>query len=118
MTVADDIFLTLKTLVASRVFEEFAPFGTACPYIVYSQVGGDALSFLEGTLPDKKNGRMQIDVYAKTRQERSSIALQVESAMSAAPAFQSRAMGAAINNYEPDTLIYSSMQDFSVFSTR
>ena len=36
----------------------------------------------------------------------------------AASAFQARAVGAPISTYEPDTKLYGSMQDFSVWSLR
>ena len=118
MTIEADLFNTLKTLVANRVYPDLAPIGTPRPFITYSQVGGEALAFLENTLPDKKNGRFQIDVYADSRAVCAAVALQVETVMTAAAAFQARAMGAPVSGYEPDVLICSSMQDFSVWSAR
>ena len=118
MTSEADIFTALKTLVADRVYPDLAPIGTARPFIVYAQVGGEALAFLENTLPDKKNGRFQIDVFADSRSACEAVALQVETAMTAAAAFQARAIGAPVSGYEPDVLIFSSMQDFSIWSTR
>lgn len=118
MTIEADIFNTLKALVANRVYPDLAPIGTARPFIVYSQVGGEALSFLERALPDKKNGRFQLDVFADSRTACAAVALQAEAAMAAATGFQAGAMSAPVSSYEPDVLIYGSMQDFSVFSAR
>jgi hypothetical protein len=118
MTVEADIFNTLKALVANRVFPDLAPLNTPRPFITYSQVGGEALAFLSGPLPDKKNGRFQIDVYADSRAACAAVALQVESAMAAAAAFQCTAIGAPVSTYEPDVLIFGSQQDFSIWSTR
>ena len=118
MTTESDLYNTLKALVVNRVYPDLAPIGTARPFITYSQVGGEALAFLENTLPDKKNGRFQIDVYADSRAVCSAVALQIEAVMTAAVAFQARAMGAPVSGYEPDMLIFSSMQDFSIWSTR
>lgn len=118
MTVESSIYDTLKALVANRVYPDLAPLNTVRPFITYSQVGGEALSFLENTLPDKKHGRFQIDVYSDSRAACASVALQVEAVMTAATAFQSRAIGAPVSTYEPDVLIFGTQQDFSVFSTR
>ena len=118
MTVEADIFNALKTLVNNRVYPDLAPIGAARPFIAYSQVGGEALSFLERALPDKKHGRFQIDVYADSRTECASVALQVEAAMTASNAFQCRALSAPVSTYEPEVLIFGSQQDFSIFSTR
>lgn len=118
MTVEADINSTLNSLVAGRVFPDFAPLGTVRPFITFEQTGGEALSYLDGSLPDKKHGRFEIGVYADTRSQCAAIALQVESAMAAATAFQSTAIHAPISDYASDVKIYSSTQNFSVFSTR
>lgn len=118
MTVETQIYTVLKSLVGDRCFPDFAPLGTVRPFITFEQVGGDALSYLDGTLPDKKHGRFEIGVYADTRSQCAAIALQVESAMAASAAFQSTAIHAPISDYASDVLIYSSTQNFSVFSPR
>ena len=118
MTTESDLFNTLKTLVANRVYPDLAPLNTPRPFIVYGQVGGESLAFLNNTLPDKKHGRFQIDVYADSRAACALVALQVETAMAAATVFNARAIGAPTSTYEPDVLIFGSQQDFSIYSTR
>lgn len=118
MTVESDIFDTLKGLVGNRCYPDFAPIGTVRPFITYEQAGGDALYFLDGALPDKKHGRFEIGVYADSRASCAAIALQVEAAMAAATAFQSTAIHAPISDYASEVKIYSSTQNFSVFSDR
>jgi len=118
MTVEADIFDALKGLVSNRCFPDFAPLGTVRPFITYEQAGGEALSFIDGTLPDKKHGRFEIGVYADSRAACALIALQVEAAMAASTAFQSTAINAPISDYTSEVKIYSSTQNFSVFSTR
>ena len=118
MTVEADIFDTLKGLVSNRCFPDFAPLGTVRPFITYEQAGGEALSFIDGTLPDKKHGRFEIGVYADSRASCAAIALQVEAAMAAATAFQCTAINAPISDYASEVKIYSSTQNFSVFSNR
>ena len=118
MTTELTIYTTLKSLVGDRCFPDFAPLGTVRPFITFEQAGGDALYFVDGTLPDKKHGRFEIGVYANSREECAAIALQVEAAMAAQTAFQSTAIHAPISDYASEVKIYSSTQNFSVFSTR
>lgn len=118
MTVEASIYATLKGLVGNRCFPDFAPLGTVRPFITFEQTGGDALHFIDGALPDKKHGRFEIGVYTDSRAECASIALQVESVMASATAFQSTAIHSPISDYASDVKIYSSTQNFSVFSTR
>ena len=118
MTVEADLFNALKTLVANRVFPDVAPIATAQPYITYSQVGGEAISYVDDTLPDRKHGRFQINVWAATRTSASAIMLQVESAMVTASAFQARPLSAPSSGYDNDMLTYTSLQDFNITSIR
>ena len=118
MTIEADIYTALKGLVSNRCFPDFAPLGTIRPFITFEQAGGEALSFIERALPSLKNGRFEIGVFADSRASCAAIALQVEAAMAAATAFQSTAIHAPISDYASDVKIYSSTQNFSVFSTR
>jgi len=118
MTVEAALFGVLSPLVSGRCFPDFAPLGTVRPFITFEQSGGEALSFLDGTLPDKKHGRFEIGVYADSRAACAALALQVESAMAAATVFQSTAIHAPISDYASDVKIYSSTQNFSVYSDR
>lgn len=118
MTVEADLFTALRGLVSDRVYPDVGPEGVARPYITYQQVGGNAFVYVEGTLPNTKNGRIQFDVWADTRMAASALALQVESALVAIPALQVEPLGAYVSTREPDTGLYGTMQDFSITSTR
>jgi hypothetical protein len=118
MTVESDLFGLIKGLVGNRCFPDFAPLGTIRPFLTFEQVGGEALSFIDGSLPDKKHGRFEIGVYADSRASCAAVALQVEAAMAAATVFQASAIHAPISDYASEVKIYSSTQNFSVFSTR
>lgn len=118
MTVESTLFSALSPLVGSRVYPDIAPEGTASPYITYQQVGGRSFVYVEGTLPDIKNGRIQFDVWADTRTAASALALQVESALVAIPALQVEPLGAYISTHDKDAGLYGTMQDFSVTSAR
>lgn len=118
MTIESEIFETLRGLVGNRCFPDFAPVKTQRPYITYQQIGGNALNFVDNSLPSKKHGMFQVNVWADTRASASLIALQVESAMATATSFQSSAMNAPIGDFDADIPVYGSRQDFSVWSDR
>lgn len=118
MTVEADIYTALQSLVSGRVYPDVAPEGVTAPYITYQQIGGKATQYLEGALPDKKNGRFQISVWATTRTSASAIVLQIEAAIVAATAFQAEAIGAPVSDRDTETNLYGAMQDFSIWSTR
>ena len=118
MTVEADIFQCIKGLVGNRCFPDLAPLSTVRPYITYVQIGGEAISYLDNTVPDGKIGRFQINVWGDTRASVSALMLQVEAAMIQATAFQARPLSAPSSDYDHDSLVYGAMQDFSVFSTR
>lgn len=118
MSVESDIYTTLKGLVGNRCFPDFAPLGTVRPFITFEQTGGETVSFLERALPDKKHGRFEVGVFADTRSACAAIAVQVETAMAEATAFQAEAIHAPISDYAPEVKIYSSTQNFSVWSNR
>lgn len=108
----------LTGLVSGRIYPDVAPSGAALPRIVYQQIGGQSINFTEGTLPDKENARMQVVCWAATRLAAINLAKQVEAAIVAATGFQATPIGARISGYEQDTNLYSSMQDFSIWTNR
>lgn len=107
----------LSPLVAGKVWPDVAK-DSILPRIVYQQVGGKVINYTEGTLPDKENARMQIVCWAATRLAALNLMKQVEAAILAATGFQAEAIGARISGYEPDTDLYSSHQDFSIWTAR
>jgi len=118
MTVEADIFSALQGLVSNRVFPDIAPLDTPLPYITFQQIGGEAIGYMDNTVPDAKNGRFQVDVWSQSRIQCAALALQIEAAMVQASVFQARPVGAPSSQYEPDTKLYGSLQDFTVWSTR
>jgi hypothetical protein len=119
MSVEQDLKELLNPLAASRVFPDLAPAAAALPRITYQQIGGESISFLERTtLPSKKNGRFQINAWAETRIEAAALALQIENTMLLTGVFQTEAQGSPVAVYEPDTKLYGTRQDFSIWSAR
>jgi len=112
------IFSTLTGFVSGRVYPDVAPAAAALPRIVYQQVGGVSDVFLDNTFPDKENGRFQVTSWAATRLAAMALAKQVEAALVGSASITCRPVGARVSGYEPDTALFSSRQDFSIWSTR
>lgn len=108
----------LTGLVSGRIYPDVAPSGALLPRIVYQQVGGKTINYTEGTLPDTENARMQIVCWADTRLAAINLMKQAEAAILAAPVIQAEAIVARISGFEQDTNLYSSQQDFSIWTAR
>jgi len=116
MALEVDLNTLLKTLCA-RVYPDVGPEPLpARPYITWQQVGGEAITFLDRTLPGKRNARMQINVWADTRLAANALALQVEDALRLSTAFQASPVGSLVGSYELDLKLYGTRQDFTIFS--
>jgi hypothetical protein len=119
MTVEADIFTALKGLVSNRVYPDLNDAQTVTtPYIVYQEISGEVVNFMEAAVASKKNGRFQIACWATTRAASKALALQVESAMVLASTFQAKPIGGQTSVYDEDTKLRGTRQDFSVWSTR
>ena len=108
----------LTGLVAGRVYPDVAPSGAGLPRIVYQQVGGQAINYTEGTLPNREHARMQVVCWATTRLAAIGLAQQVEAALRSAASIQAEPIGARVSVYEDDTQLYGARQDFSIWSPR
>ena len=113
MTVEASIFTALTGFFGGRVYPDVAPVGTVTPYATYQQIGGEAVNFMEATVPSKKRGRFQINIWGSTRASVAALAIQVEDALRVVTALQTTVEGAPQATYEPDTGLRGSMQDFS-----
>ena len=110
------IFDALSPLVSGRVYPDVALDECDRPYITYQQVGGSAINFVEVTLPDKRNSRVQINVWADSRLEASVLAGQVENALRAVVVLQTTVLGASVSVYDMETKLRGSRQDFSFWN--
>lgn len=115
MTVEASVYTALQALVAGRVYPDVAPIGAARPYLTYQQVGGESVNFLDSSLPGRRNSRFQINAWAVTRAGAALLAGQVEDALRTTTALQTTVLGQPVATYEPDTLLFGSRQDFSVW---
>lgn len=117
MSLETDLVALLLTQCA-RVFPDVAPLSTARPYITWQQVGGDAPTFVDNTLPSTRNALIQVNVWSTTRAEATALMLQVEAALIASTALQARPNSALIAAHDEDTDLRGCMQDFSIWAPR
>jgi len=118
MSVETDIATTLEPLAPNSVYPDEADKGAEATYIVYQEISGIAPVFLENAIPSKKNGRFQITVWASTRVLAAEIGLRIEEAMVMSTLFQAKPIGGRTADFDKDTGLRGSRQDFSVWSDR
>ncbi|MED5615121.1 DUF3168 domain-containing protein [Janthinobacterium sp. P210005] len=115
MIVEAQVFQALQALVEGRVYPDVAPPGSARPYIVYQQVGGAAVNFLDRTTPSKRNSWMQVCVWAEARIEASGLIEQVELALRGAAGLSVAVQAAPVSIYEDETQLRGARQDYSIW---
>jgi hypothetical protein len=108
----------LKALVSNgdgtfRCYPDVAPAGALRPYITYQAVGGQSPNYLSNTV-DLQNARMQVNVWADTRGVATNLMQSAIAALTGAP-IRATNIGAPVSTYEPDTKLYGSREDFSIW---
>jgi hypothetical protein len=112
---------TLQTALVAlcpRSYPDVAPEGTATPYVVWHQFGGQAPIYTESALIDRRNAYVQINVWADTKAASATLSLQIEQALVAHPVLQAEPQNALQAAYDEDTTLRGSMQDFSIWAPR
>lgn len=117
MSMESTLDALLKT-VCARVFPDVAPAGTATPYATWQGIGGETIRFIDNTAGGKRDTLMQVSIWSKTRSEALTLIRQIEDLLCASSAFQCRPEGESVSIYESDTLLYGSIQRFSILASR
>lgn len=116
MSVEAQIYASLKSLVDNRVFRDVASqTNPALNRIVFQQVGGESVNFLEGGRPSKKNARFQITCWGSRRDDVMALSRRVEDTLRTVTALSPTVLGAAIAVYDEETKSYGAIQDFSLW---
>lgn len=115
MSIEDVISQTLDPLVQQRVYRDNARFSTPRPYIVFQQVGGAPVDYVEGTVPDLDNGRFQINVWADDRDTAAAIGRAARAAMVSSTAMRATTAGGMVATWLDGTGLYGTRQDFSIW---
>ena len=117
MTLQADLTAVLKT-ACPRVFTDFAPSGTARPFVTFQLMGGRALGWLDRSAADKRHSLVQIDVWSEKRSETTALIQQIEAAMRAATAFKAWPNAEPLSDNQDELGWYGALQDFSIYSNR
>lgn len=117
MTMETNLYALLAG-VCPRAFPDVAPTSTAKPYVTFQAIGGESLRFLDNSAADKRNTKVQINVFAATRLESITLIRAIEDALCASAAFIARPEAEPMHDYDLDMLTYQAMQDFSIHAAR
>jgi len=113
MSVEATIFNALKHLVTNRIYPDIAPESVRRPYITFQQIGGRSVNFLSAELPEKRNSRFQLNVWADSRLDAAKIAKQVDEALRQVNALQTTVLSEPVATVEAETKLYGTRQDFN-----
>ena len=112
--IEEDIITALDTTFGGRVFPDTAPQGTALPFCVYQQVGGQTTNTFCGG-GGKRNARIQFWVWSRDRATTTTKILALEAAVTDSPLL-GVALGGPTSRYDDATKTYGAQQDFSFWS--
>lgn len=113
MSVEVTLYNTLKPLVDSRVYPDIAPELVKRPYITFQQVGGQSVNFLNSGIPDVRNSRFQLNVWADSRADAAKVARQLDETLRQVSELQTVVLSEPVATYELETKLYGTRQDFS-----
>ncbi|MGZ0026438.1 DUF3168 domain-containing protein [Stenotrophomonas sp. S4] len=114
MSYESSLHALIAPLVQGRFYPDIPPDQPVFPFAVYQQVGGQALWFLEGSIPDHKHARVQITIWSKSRSEANTLIRRIEDAIcSGVP--HSEPYGAAVAMYESSIKGYGARLDFGLW---
>jgi hypothetical protein len=119
MSLEATIYTLVGPLVGGRCYPDTtdgAALPNTFPLIIYQQVGGKAVDYMEGKVTDKDNARVQVHVWSKTRLEASQIARAARVALVEGVA-KATTMGAPVALYDEALKLYGARQDFSIWYT-
>jgi len=116
MSLESDLRALLGPLVSNRVYPDATPDNPTFPLIVYQQVGGEVVEFIEGKIADKDHARMRVHVWAKTRLQASAIARKARIAI-VEGAMKGTTYGAPVSLIEEMLKIYGNRTDYGIWYT-
>lgn len=117
MSLESDLYAVLAA-VCPRVYPDTAPANPVRPYVTWQQLGGSVIAPVANEVADKRNGFIQVNVWADTRIEANAIALAIEAALTTAAAFQARPQSAISATMDDEVQLRGAVQDFSIWAPR
>ncbi len=116
MIIEDQLPEVLGDLVGGRVCADMAEEGTELPYIVFQNIGGRPISFLDGSAPDKEFAHVQVAVWCRTRPEASALGKLVEDTLRAATELRAQVATGRAAVLDEATELRGTRQDFIFFT--
>lgn len=116
MSLESELFTALKGLVANRVYPAVAPEATPTPYLTWQVTGGQAVNFMDGAQPSKKNARIQVNVWSVSLAEALKLAQQAETILRGVATLSTTVQTGQFTRYEPDTHLHGTYQFFSCWA--
>ena len=118
MAVEADLRNALLPAAPARVYPDFAPASALTtpvqPFITYTQIGGKPFNYIAG-VPDIRNGRFQINVWALSRLTTNTMIRQVEDLLRASTVLRAVTLMGATAVYDEPTKMYGAHQAFSIW---
>jgi hypothetical protein len=104
--------------LCTRVYPDVAPDGTLTPYVVWHELGGQSVQYVDGALANRRNALVQVNVWHESRAVANQLSLDIEAALVAHPTMQAQTQGALQAAYDDDASLRGAMQDFSLWAPR
>jgi hypothetical protein len=114
MKIEESLKVLIADLFEGRLYPDTAPGRAVFPLCLYQQVGGRALWKLEGGQVSHRNARLQIHIWARSREEANALAGQVEAALAARGQI-AQPYGAFVALYDEMQELYGTRQDFGIW---
>lgn len=114
MSLETAVFAILGPLVANRVYPDVAPDDPVFPLIIHQDVGGVPYEYIDQTLPDHDNARLQLIVWSKSRIEARAVARNARAALLGSQLVVKTLTG-TISIFNEDLKLYGSRTDFGVW---
>lgn len=116
MSLEATVRTALLSLCGGRIYPDAPPDAMTLPLIVYQQVGGTAVEFMEGAVSDKDHARVQVVVWSRTRLEASDIARQAR-VLLVEGATKATTYAAPVSLYDEATKYYGNRTDYGLLYT-
>lgn len=117
MTMESDLVTVLRTQ-CSQVFPDFAPAGTALPWVTYQGIGGLPTRHADNTPQGLRNTLMQINVWTSSRLATQALVRQIEDALCLATAFTATPQGEPVSDADDALGYYGALLQVDIWSPR
>ncbi|MBR8084560.1 DUF3168 domain-containing protein [Burkholderia vietnamiensis] len=107
------VYGALKLLAGGRIYPDVAPQLVVRPYVTYQAVGGQSTNYMSDT-DNLQNARIQVNAWADDRKTAIDLIQGAIAALTGEPIYATN-IGAPVSTYEPDTKLYGSRLDFSIW---